>query len=77
MQMIQSLEKVKERAIAAGMKSQSRLNIELEPNVLSLRDDAAVANRDKNVNAEFSEPAVAAAAEVKSSAASALENPEV
>ena len=73
MQMIQSLEKVKERAIAAGMKSQSRLNIELEPNVLSLRDDAAVANRDKNVNAEFSEPA----AEVKSSASSALENPEV
>ena len=53
MRMTQSLEKVKERAIAAGMKSESRLNIELEPNILSLRDDEVVANRDKNVNAEF------------------------
>ena len=48
---------MKERAIAAGMKSESRLNIELEPNILSLRDDDVLANRDKTVHPEFSEPA--------------------
>jgi hypothetical protein len=43
---------VKERALAAGLKSESKLNIELEPNILSLRGDA-VEHRDKTVNAEF------------------------
>ena len=46
---------MKERAIAAGMKSESRLNIELEPNILSLRDDDVLANRDKTVHPEFRE----------------------
>ena len=46
---------VRERAIAAGVKSESRLNIELEPHVLSLRDDDAVAGRDKTAHPEFSD----------------------
>ena len=46
--------KVKERAIAAGIKSESRLNIELEPHILSLRDEEVLAGRDKTVHPEFS-----------------------
>ena len=46
--------KVKDRAIAAGIKSESRLNIELEPHILSLRDEEVLAGRDKTVHPEFS-----------------------
>ena len=45
---------MKERAIAAGIKSESRLNIELEPHILSLRDEEVLAGRDKTVHPEFS-----------------------
>ena len=65
---------VKERAIAAGMKSESRLNIELEPNILSLRDDDVVAGRDKTIHPEFSDPVTT---EASNSTSASDENPKV